>query len=105
MAHTSIVQELVDYCNAPENQDFKVQFQQAVDLALQTGLEVFDKYGIKNLDDYFSYMDKYVYWVPSEDNIIASLILDFNTKLSSLHILVIINIKITAPDCGICVQE
>ena len=68
MAHTSIVQELVDYCNAPENQDFKVQFQQAVDLALQTGLEVFDKYGIKNLDDYFSYMDKYVYWVPSEDN-------------------------------------
>ena len=67
MVHTPIVQELVDYCNQPDNREFKIQFQQSLDLALATGLEVFDKYGIKTLEDYFSYMDIYVNWVPSED--------------------------------------
>ena len=67
MSHTSIVQELVDYYNAPENKDFNEQFRQSFALAHSTGLAVFDEYNVHSVDDYFNYMDTYVNWIPTED--------------------------------------
>lgn len=67
MPHTDIVQELVNYYNDPQNKDFQTQFRQSFALALSTGLDVFEKYNIKTVDDYFDYMDTYVNWIPSED--------------------------------------
>ncbi|KAL0957914.1 hypothetical protein HGRIS_000095 [Hohenbuehelia grisea] len=67
MPHTPIVQELVDYLNDPSNKDAKQQFQQSFDLALSTGLEVFDKFNVHTVEEYFVYMDTYVNWVPTEN--------------------------------------
>ena len=65
MVYNPIVRELVDYLH--ENQDVRAQFQLSFDLAVALPLDVFEKYCIRTLEDYFDYMDKYVHWVPSED--------------------------------------
>ena len=67
MPHTGIVQQLVDYYNDPANVDFKTNFDQSFDNALATGLSIFDEYNVHTVEEYFTYMDTYVNWVPYED--------------------------------------
>ncbi|KAH9923440.1 phosphatidylserine decarboxylase-domain-containing protein [Epithele typhae] len=66
MTHFPIVQELVDKMAAEP--DFKAEMEMSWLVAYNTpGLDIFNELNVHSLDEYIDFMDKYLHWVPLEN--------------------------------------
>ncbi|RDX44902.1 hypothetical protein OH76DRAFT_1038032 [Lentinus brumalis] len=63
---STIVQELRDFLSAPENAEFKKDFEASFVAGLHSGIREFEDYSIRTLHDYFDWYEYLLGWVPSE---------------------------------------
>lgn len=66
MAHTPVVQALIDRIN--DEPEWKRAFSKAVADAIDQAPTYMEKYEIRDLEGYFNYMDALQNWIPSENS-------------------------------------
>ncbi|KFX94355.1 hypothetical protein O988_06350 [Pseudogymnoascus sp. VKM F-3808] len=66
MAHTPVVQALVDQIN--NEPEWKLAFGKAISDAIDQAPTYMEKYEIRDLEGYFNYMDALQTWIPSENS-------------------------------------